>query len=201
MRERKTNGKAELNTLNFLRELNQRCEEGKLKAITWLSDKYELSHNTGAACKELNIITFEEGIYKWVPKAEPSRVMALNILDNLLHRSKRKVDPPALPDFAAHLERFTNKLTEVSQSIIAYSKQPSTRMLSRAMQQSPMSGNGLFAEVETKEAKRMDIMKAILTALYTGKSVDDLTDPAIQNIDAAAIRVTNDVINKLYANG
>lgn len=194
MRERAINETAALSTFNFLKELNQLCDGGKLTAVTWLSDKYGLSHNTGGACKDLKLIVVEEGVYKWVPKAEPSRVMALNILDNLLHRSKRKVDPPVIPDMGA-IDRLIQKLDIIA----VQNEKGSGRMLSRALPQSSTAGSSLFAEVDSKQAIKIDLLKSVLTGLYTGRLIDDLTPQTIDGLNLSAVSVVDDVYNKFYA--
>lgn len=199
MRERIQNEKAVNNMLAFLREVNERCETGNLKSITWLCVKHEISKTAGTACKELKIVVSEEGIYKWVPKAPPGRHMALEILDNLLHRSKKKIDSPVFPDMAAFADKIVAKLDSIATQNENGFKGVKGRLLGRALPQASMAGNGLFSEVESKQSVKIDLLKSVLTGLYSGRVLGDLTPQIIGELNLSAVTVVDDVYNKFYA--
>lgn len=198
MRDRSANTKAIENTLQFLRELKHRCETTKLTAVSWLTEKHSISSNTGTACKELGIVKVDNGCYGWL-KGDPTREMALLILSNLLERRKPKVVVPIWPDLTAISDKIIQKLDSIAVQNEIGLKGSKGRLLGRALNQAPMNGSSLFAEVESKQSIKIDLLKSVLTGLYTGRVIGDLTPQTIDGLNLSALTVVDDVYNKFYA--
>lgn len=198
MRYKKPNEKAVMNMLLFLREINERCEGGNLTAVRWITDKHELSHSAGAACKDLNIITLENGVYKWVPKAAPGRPMALLVMDNLLHRSKKKVDVPIF-DMAALGDKIVAKLDSIAVQNENALRGSKSRMLGRALNQTAQFGDTLFSATESKQAVKLDILKAIAEGIYNYDMLSmNFPTEHIKQANAFIIQATEDLYNQFY---
>lgn len=125
MREKPLNEEAIRRTIHFLKLLKNHCDDAIPFSLTGLVKLCGVASGTGKACRELVIIsTTSKDLYKWEIKMtsisspdkdreEVYRHLAISIKDKLLHKNKKTIHTPLMPDWAS----IANSLVNVSEKL------------------------------------------------------------------------------------
>jgi hypothetical protein len=202
MRKKKAKDQAVENLINFLNQVklfSDMRNSAKLHTISSIAKDFSVSSTAGAAIKQLKIIKQEDTYtWYWIAK-EPSKEMALLVLDNLLHRNKKASDI-AFPE----LEAISKQLSIISESM-AQSTAQNNIVLNRiksgnkSLDKSEKSFHNeldLFSEQQNKQRDRIYIAGQIASRLYPN-GVENLYLNEIKLINSHIVSATDDLLKQL----
>jgi len=192
-RIRKANEDAILKTTEFLKELKLQLTEKQswFTGFSDLQEEHKISKSTFSICKKLGIVEDKDGTFIW-SKGEPSREMALLILEKLRVRQQKTAEPVKLPGFEDNIARIESLLTEIRDN----AKVQQSLSNGLKIRDKPQS---LFVEQETKEATRIKIACAIATGVYSVCEIKYLMQGQATDCNDVVIAATEDLLNKLYS--
>lgn len=115
MRNRPANEEAVKRLIDFMKDLRFTIENGQHVSLPRLQETHGISKRSGSALITLGLIT-KIGVheYEWNIKVVNSyRYWALKIMDHNLHKTKKEIVTPLLPEFAT----IANVLNNISEQL------------------------------------------------------------------------------------
>lgn len=184
-RVRKANETAIEKTLAFLNNVKILNSENKDYKASSLQQSWGINKSTYSACVKLKFIKDKKLLI------DADRVHALQILEVLRQTASKRIDVALSDDFTTAIERLTTSMNTLS---IQNEKSLKSPLLSRALNQSEQrQGNTLFGEVESNEAKRFELLKAVASS-WQRDDVMSVEWNSLQIIEA-----TEDLFNKFFS--
>lgn len=192
MRERKVTDATIERYMFFLNSVSAISGYESRKTIAEFAKEKRINKSVVPAIIQLNFVeTISRNKWNWLlPK--PNKEMVLQILDLLLHKKKKTIHIPIVPEWAT-MVTAVNQLTDRMGVYLTQNEKSlrgtKTPLLDRALQQSEMNGNTIFSEHHEKEQRRFEMVKAIAGDVLK-HSLPYLINPG----DTANIENTADMI-------
>lgn len=173
----------------FIFEIRGRIANNERFTFSPLYERYNISKGTKSSLIKLGYIIEDDGVIKWLnPKNHSDRVIALFVLELSRERQQKTVDAVKLPGMAAYVTEFKEILTEIRDNL----KTSQSGVQGFKMREKPQT---LFAESDTKEATRVKILCAIITASY----FDGATNDSFMAYSDSILKNTDTILSKLYS--
>lgn len=203
MRQNPPNKEAIKRMVNFLIDVKKKCEgEYANKSFSQLQIEHSISRSSFKSCVEFEcVVTAGEGdeaVYIWNDEYQPGRKLALAIMDLNLHKNKKQVHVPLLPELATAvnlLNKVADKLdlyTLQNESILKRLKMPSNEA-------APIQGENLFSEADQYHKDFVYLAGQMVAALYANTyrppTMDDQKTFAVMN--DRVIVATTDLLTKI----
>ena len=193
MRDRKANELSVQKTIAFLKDLHDLCDFNLSQNPRELQRLHKISNSTFDACLKLNIVKKDNIGWEWLKETE-NREMALQILNYLLEKSKKKITIPidGLGEITTSLKQISERLASIStqnERALNGLKSPQTSQHETAS----IKANDLFTTTDKKEEQKFKIFLAVISGSYSSIG-DDYEAQAKE-----AVIVTNHLFNQYFS--
>jgi len=190
-RIRKVNEDAVYKTISFLHDLKDKIDNNKWFSATDLQERHNISKSTFSATKYFEIVVEKDGKFIW-KKGEPSREMALLILEKLRVRQQKTAEPVKLPGFEDNIARIESLLTEIRDNAKVQ------QVLSNGLKTRDKPQT-LFSDQEQRQRDRVYIAGQFLTVVFKDVKASTFTEQMMHEGNIGVITFTDDLLNKLYS--
>lgn len=173
----------------FIFEIRGRIANNERFTFSPLYERYNISKGTKSSLIKLGYIIEDDGVIKWLnPKNHSDRVIALFVLELSRERQQKTIDGVKLPGLEAEIGHIKQLLTEIRDN---------TQIEINGVQvkERPKKEKSLFADQESKEATRIKILCAIITASY----FDGATNDSFMAYSDSILKNTDTILSKLYS--
>lgn len=174
MRVRSVNEKAVAKLIAYLTDLRKDLSDGIYVTGHHLQTKHQVSKSTYSVCQKLEVIVNQT----WNNAFDADRKTAIKILEFLRQQSDKQSDQPISDLWVVEIASIRNLLTEIRDNAKKKDK-------------------GLNALISSPERDRFETARMMAAALLNGKFAGQVDDISIDIINLTAIRITDDLINKL----
>lgn len=176
--------------LTILKELSYETDEDNYHSFTQLISDYQIDKNIKNALINLKIIDLEtDKKWHWL-SFEIDRKLVVTILNNILERSKKT------PQVNLPLEGFTKAL-EQQNEILEYLKAVKQDRSPNGFKL-PQKEINLFAGQDLKEQRRWEMYKVVISSLYNGHVLGDLSADLVEALNEFALSTSDNALIKFY---
>jgi len=160
MRQKQVIPRTEVKYIAFLNDLKLKCD-GTLKgySTTQLQRKQGISKSAFSACKELGIVSQENGVLKWISESEPDRKMALEVLNHLLERNPSTLKVPYFDGFGDLLSSVRELTTTMGTYVTQHEKERTGAKIS-------LNEKHLFSSDDQDKDVYLKILLVVATGHY-----------------------------------
>lgn len=192
LRQKPANEAAISRLINFLNDSWLTLKSDKIKKynFTELMESHGVAKRTFSDCRALGLIKIEAGKKpEWINKEEPSRHMALRILDYRLKKTKKQVHYP-IPDFAA----IGESLKEITDRLIYLSVQNEKWLKThKNYENSNVSESDLFRV----DDQRLYLAGQIASGVFSNEAILNYSPEQFEIINKNIVTITDGLILKL----
>jgi hypothetical protein len=191
MRQKPPKPEAVNKLIRFLQDLKLYCEgTGNVGTISKLHELHQVSRSTASVCKSLGLIEKTDEGYIWKGE-EPSKRLALIILNAMLEKSPKSLKAEQIPEFANLLSGI-ERLTTTMEIYISQNKNRSNglKIASNEIQENKVN---LFTADDTERQYFFELAKSVAAGVYA--NYDPLTP--FQLVNDNIIKFTADLLTKI----
>lgn len=199
MRQKKPLEGTVLKYIDFLQEIHTYSyPEKSYYTIHEVITKTQINKSILRALIKLDIITLVDDLtWNWLLK-EPTRELALEVLNYLLEKGKKQIVTPIIgldSETRAYVKEIRDLMISNSQNKSDASQGLKSGLLAKAFNQSEISPNNhLFSKVESDKNKKFELLKAVAGGWF---AQSDFITP-YQQINDTILLATEDLFNKFF---